>query len=62
MSYVNNCSQNNKFLEGISREKPASLTLVEESYISLGVFSVISAADKGNTDNDIYIKTHHLAF
>ena len=58
MSYVNNCSQNNKYLEGISRDGPASLTLAEENYITLLPWTflyVISVVDKGNITTATYI-------
>lgn len=49
MSYVSNCSQNNKCLEGISREGQARLTLAEENDITLLPWTflyVISVVDK----------------
>lgn len=58
MSYVNICSQNNKCLEGISREGTASLTPAEENYIILLPWIslyVISVMNKGNITMATYI-------
>lgn len=58
MSYVNNYSQNNKCLEGISRERTAILPLPEENCITLlpWIFPyVISVVDKGNITMATYV-------
>lgn len=65
MSYVNNWSQNNKCLEGVSGEEPSNLTLERKLRhpTPLEIFCMpLVLWIKEVPPNNIYIRTHHLGF